>query len=202
MSVASLLETYSSMWQFVGASPIVTGATPTVAVPAGYQSGDLLMIFTAHDLNTPAGWTLVTGANNPTSCFVKIATSNESSVVMSGGSASNVTAMLAYRDVSSATPDAVGVVTFGVAVLSAGTQSVNTTQAWDLVLSLFSTDATAATLTPPAGISNRILSNPTASLYGLVVSDELQASVGATAVRTMQASVAESIYTVTIAFLK
>ena len=44
---------------FVAAGAVVTGANPTVAVPAGYALKDLLVIVTTGTATptTPAGWT-------------------------------------------------------------------------------------------------------------------------------------------------
>jgi hypothetical protein len=171
---------------FVAAGAVSTGISPTVAVPAGYAQGDLLIIVitTSAFPTTPTGWSAAPVVNNTLPriyTYIKFATSSESSVVISGASAS-AAVMLAYRGV--AKTNALSVLNTSTAT-SIATNTLTTTFANEYILSLYAeSSASSGTWTAPASTTSRVSSSSNASTYGLLVVDELQATAGVSTART------------------
>lgn len=176
---------------FVNAGATQLGANPTIPVPSGYASGDLLIIFVSSGTapTTPSGWTSLYGTNN-LFAFYKTAGASESSVALSASNINTCSAMVAYRGVGGI--DVVGSSTTGSST-SPATLSQTTTRANDFVISIYQdTAATSATWTAPSSTTSRINSASNGSQRGLLVVDELQTSIGASTVRTATLSASNS----------
>lgn len=188
---------------FVGAGTVQTGANPTVDVPSGYAAGDALLIVTVGSTNptTPTNWTQINsglGGGRLITVLLKIATASESSVALSGLAGTTTKAvMLAYRGTSYF--DVVGG-NSGVTSTTITPTSLTTRFANDYVLNFYSCTNTAATITAPASTTTRVNSASTASVTGLLIVDELQATVGAIAARTATFSVSVACSAVAISF--
>ena len=164
------------------------GLNPTVPVPSGYASGDILIIVSVSGtLTTPTGWTLI-GTNNAwATAYYKVASASESSVAMTGGTATNETVMLCYRGLigfdSSSTP--VNNTTAGTSVT---TNTLTTTAANDLVVSVYGANIVGSpTFTAPGSTTSRVNIPGVSGAGGnfaLLVVDEKQASVGTSTTRT------------------
>jgi len=167
---------------FVGAGTVQTGSSVTLPVPSGYAAGDLLLIFlsTIGSPTTPTGWEIVTNASGNTVIYSKIATSSEASVSLSTGSALTPSVMLAYRGVGYV--DVVGTNSSGTN-LAPTTNSLTTRFANDWVISFYTTNNTAATITAPASTTQRSNQSPTGTNRGLLIADESQAIAGASTTR-------------------
>lgn len=189
---------------FVGYGTIGNGSDPTVGVPSGVQSGDLLIIAISSGgaTSTPSGWTLAASqiSSGPlTYVFYKTAGASESSVTLNNSSAGNATAvMVAYTNVSAyeraATPKWQGSVT------SIATNTLTTTNANDYIISIYSGNSnTSYTVTAPASTTERVNQSGTASYTMLLLVDELQASTGTTTARTATVSTTRNLNAFAIA---
>jgi hypothetical protein len=180
---------------FVAATSIATTTTGSIdlGIPVGYAEGDFLIIIitssaipipTPTTVGSPGNWTsyqyATTGQN--TTVFTKKARASEGPVPITGLGASAKLVMLAYRgvgyvDIAAGTTSGTGT--------SATTLSGTTLYNNDYVLSIYACapSATATWTSAPASTTNRVLSNPTSTFKGLLISDELQVNAGATAVR-------------------
>ena len=177
---------------FVAAGTSVTGANPTVPVPAGIAANDLLIIFTTGTATptTPTGWTQLAaqGTNRFITVLYKYAGASESSVPLTLAGSTSRCSMVAYRST-------VGVAAFDLlASFNAGTSTSISTLAQttrfanDFVLSYFTSSGGTATLTAPASTSVRFTNNTTSAINGAVLVDELKATAGATTTRTTSQS--------------
>jgi hypothetical protein len=184
---------------FVGASPVVTGANPTVAVPAGVVAGDLLIINTSSSnfMTPPTGWTFISSSSSAFNIAVKIATSSETSAPLSINTAATTAVMLAYRGVGYV--DVVGTIPSGTST-SASTASVTTRFANDWILSFYTNGPSGTnTWTPPASTTQRVNQGSTGTIRSLLIVDENQAVAGASAIRTATLSTSASWNTTAIA---
>jgi hypothetical protein len=170
---------------FVGASPVVTGANPTVDVPAGVVAGDLLIVNTSSSnfLTPPTGWTFISSSSTAFNIIVKIATSSETSLPLSINTAGTTAVMLAYRGVGYV--DVVGTIPSGTST-SASTASVTTRFANDWILSFYTNGSGVTnTWTIPASTTQRVnQGSTTTGIRSLLIVDENQAVAGASAIRT------------------
>ena len=173
---------------FVAAGAVVTGINPTVAVPAGYQQGDLLVIVVASNNTptTPSGWSLVGSVNLSTprlTYYRKFATGSESSVAMSVTGGSPRAVMVAYRGVSATDTVSTGVLASSTSIT---TNTLTTTYANEYVVSIYVSNATGATQTwtAPASTTARVSQGGNASGTGILIVDELQAAAGTSTART------------------
>jgi hypothetical protein len=170
---------------FVGASPVVTGANPAVAVPAGVVAGDTLILVTssASIPATPTNWTILTSTVATIFSFIKIATASETSVSVILPQADTVAYMIAYRGVGYV--DVIGTTNTSTST-SPVTNSLTTRFANDWVLSFYtiSQNATPKTFTAPASTTSRVNQTNTSVLRGMLLVDEAQAVAGASATRT------------------
>lgn len=171
---------------FVAASAVVTGPTPTVAIPTGYTSNDLLIIITVGSTTaaTPSGWTLLSAENLDQffTIFYKVASASESSVALTNLGSNGKATMLCYRGASGAFETLPAYVK--VTGTSLATPTLTTTSANDVVVSLYATGTGGGTLTPAAATVSRINSATNGSFKGLLIADETQANVGLSTART------------------
>jgi len=175
---------------FVAAGTTTAGINPTVAVPSGYASGDLLVIvITGTSVTTPSGWTLLTNNAVTPVCYIfyKTASASESSVAMTSTTTATKAVMLAYRGVGGV--DVTGTFVQATTGTTIATNSLTTTQANDYVISIYAASPTISSWTAPASTSSRVNSGASGILRGLLIVDELQASAGATTSRTATLSV-------------
>jgi hypothetical protein len=187
---------------FVGAGAVSTGANPTVAVPSGYAAGDTLLIVTVGTTNptTPTNWIQINsglGAGRLITVLLKTATASESSVALSNLAGTTTAVMLAYRGTSYF--DVLGN-NSGATSTSITPSSLTTRFANDYVLNFYSCTNTAATITAPASTTTRVNSASTASVTGLLIVDELQATAGVIAARAATFSTAVACSAVAISF--
>lgn len=171
-------------WSFVAAGTAQGGSAPTVPLPAGWQQNDLLVLAGTGGqsaYSAPAGWsTGVASASAPRQAlFYKFAGASESSVAVTGGGAAGQMVMLAWRNVN--TLDVNGTIKLTNST-TASTNSLTTTIDNDLVISIFSEDATGTTPGSVTGTTIRYADNTVGR--SLVVVDETLASHGATTSRS------------------
>lgn len=183
---------------YVGAGSVVTGTSLTVGVPSGYAAGDYLIIFGSSIAGgAPSGWTLIYNSNSNIYVVVKIATSSESSVSLTGNILSSSAVMLAYRNVSN-----VGIrsgFNTAVSTTTLATDSIAALEPNSSIISLYASTAVAGTWTAPASTTARLTSNPTASARGLLVVDETPAVPGNTTTRTATLSATATLYCISFA---
>ena len=173
---------------FVAAGSTVAGANPTVPVPAGYAANDFLLLFVAAGtVTTPTGWTSIAGNTIPgtaTQLYYKIASASESSVSVTVTNTATLSGMLAYRGTSGID---VQMSSFNNSsgATSLATSSITTTQTNDYVISYYASGAGVTTWgSAPASTTSRLSVNSTATIRGVLLVDEVQASAGATTART------------------
>ena len=171
---------------FVAAGTVVTGANPTVTVPAGTAKNDLLIIVTTGQSTTslPTGWVALTiqGSGTFGSIFYKYATATEASVALTNVSASNKAVMIAYRGAGAI--QAIPAWTTG-ATATATPGTVTTTYANDFVVSVYldALSNPARTWTASASTTSRVNSANTTALPGMLIADETQAAAGVSTAR-------------------
>jgi hypothetical protein len=171
---------------FVAAGTVVTGANPTVTVPAGTAKNDLLIIVTTGQSTTslPTGWVALTTQGSGTfgSIFYKYATATEASVALTNVSASNKAVMIAYRGAGAI--QAIPVWTTG-ATATATPGTVTTTYANDFVVSVYldALNNPTRTWTASASTTSRVNSANTTALPGMLIADETQAAAGTSTAR-------------------
>ena len=187
---------------FVGAGTPGTGTNPVCSVPSGYAAGDLLIITTTGTVTatTPAGWTAipVVAASYPFTIFFKYASVTEASVTVTMVSVYAKAVMVAYRGAYGFQGASV-TASPGVSATTITPNPVYTTQANDVVLSIYSSNIIANTWTPDAATTARVNSPSTASFFGLLLADETQASIGASTPRTATSSPAVTGTAISIA---
>ncbi|MEI6421915.1 MAG: hypothetical protein WCP55_06820, partial [Lentisphaerota bacterium] len=183
---------------FVAAGTVASGTNPTVAVPAGYAAGDLLVLFLGCSNvspATPAGWTLQASYTSAPRLYVyyKFASASESSVTVSVASAQANAVMLAYRGASGIEAASAGNLVVGTSTTST---SLTTTRPNDYVVSFYSSNQ-VGTFTEPASTNSRV--NLGSPINGILIVDELQASAGASTTRTATFSVSGSLTSIAFA---
>lgn len=198
----------SQNWTFIAAGTGATGANPSPGVPAGTQSGDLLILIAGSNAtaftNLPTGYTKAEGAASNDFCgnltvWWKAAGGSESAPSITNADTTCAANLLCYRNVITTAVDATGTkATGGSGTASAG--SVTTTAADDLVVHLYACAAAASTWTNPSGTTNRLNVSAASTHSGLLVCDEDQPTAGATTARTGQISVSQGIGGVTVAW--
>lgn len=181
---------------FVAAGAVATGTNPSVAVPAGYQQADLLVltvaVAAAVEPTTPTGWTLLGSQTTTPRIYIyrKFATGSESSVALTCNSTTTAAAMVAYRGVSAT--DTIS--TFATATsTTVATNTLTTTYANEYVVSIYAMTTGADTWTAPASTTSRVNSAGTAALAGLLIVDESQAAAGTSTARTATSSASKAL---------
>ena len=187
---------------FVAASAVVTGASPTVAIPAGYAEGNLLIIVAVGASGTPAtptGWTqrYAQGTGRFLTILTKYAASSEASVSLTGMGSGATSVMVCYSGV--ANYDALSTIATGTST-TATTGTQTTTYDNDYVISTFARATGASTFTTPTGTTSRVNSAATAGSSGLLIADELQASAGTTTARSTTLSASGAWAAISISF--
>lgn len=188
---------------FVAASAVVTGNNPSLSIPAGYLSGDLLLIVTtgtATATTSTAPWRSLSaqGASQFITILYKFASTIEASPAVSLIGSTSKSVMLAYRGAG------------GIEILPAYTtgtgttatpNTLTTTYANDFVINVYANLSGAArTLTANASTTSRVNSATTTTTNGLLIADELKAAAGVTTARaaTISASSAWSAFSFAI----
>lgn len=163
-----------------------SGSNPTVPVPTGYSTGDLMVIVGASNgsYTLPTGWSNgVTNAGSMAlSLFYKWAGATESSVSVSLTGASSLTVMSVFRGWN--TLDVAGTSSTGTGTIS--TNSVTTTATGDLLLTLFGGASNASTWTALPG-GNALVAYNSAGLSNvrpLLLCYESVPNTGATGARS------------------
>lgn len=164
---------------YIGTTNSTTGANPTVAVPSGVISGDLLLLVgnSGSSYTLPSGWTQLVRQTTGTFLFIayKFAGSSESSVTVTNASTASSISMLAYR--GSSTNPVVGSLSTSTTLTAT---SISGNPAGSLILSVFSaTQSFSENLVVPSGRLRRYLSNAVTRPYA--VSEEPLPQTGTTA---------------------
>jgi hypothetical protein len=170
---------------FIGSGSVVTGASPTLNVPAGVIAGDTLIILssTTVDPTTPTGWTVKSFVSGSFRIYmaIKTATSSESSVTLNGLSADATSVMLAYSGVDPSKTGNTVRNNFGTVMESPseGTSSKNSYifRAW-VCDSGGNTEFEIVNLSS-SRLNSRINFSGALTTRGLVSTDELQDDSGA-----------------------
>lgn len=186
---------------FVSAGTLVTGANPTVTVPARV-GGDMLIIVVSGGTSTPTtptGWTstYAQGANTFTTVFYKIANGLESTVALTVAGTATKAVVLVYRGVG--IRDVTSTVATGAST-SATTGTLAAGYDGEYILSIYMSAASVQTLTAPGSTTSRVNSGGTASLSNLLIVDELLASAGTSTARTATFSTSTTWYAIAISF--
>lgn len=193
---------------YVGAGATVTGTVPLdVPFPSGLISGDLLVLVLSNQgapptapLN-PLPWTRIftnAAAFPGLAVYVRQYNGNETTTTI-GNAIQSRAVMLAYRGIVNFET----VVTVATAVgTSATTPVTTTTVANDLVLSIYNTSYTGTTcsFTADPATTERVNVATTTSNNGILIADEIQASIGATTPRTATLSASNTWRAISIAF--
>ena len=165
---------------FIGVGAVSTSGT--VAVPSGYQDGDLFVIVCTGDTTnytTPSGWSKATGNSNTsfpvTNTFYKFASGVQSSVALTGGGTSKKAVLLCYRNVNGLDAAASNTGT-STSVTALGT-TVNFIGDLGLIVFTQATTGVAATFSVTlTGYNTRVNSSATTTVCALAVVDQLQSS--------------------------
>lgn len=176
-------------WAFQSAGTVVTGANPTVPLPATYSTGSLLVIVGINNGGTgglfsdPSGWTEATINQGSTkiSIWYKFATASESSVAISNASSKTKCVMLAYSNIFAI--DVIGTVNSATGT-ALTTTALTTTTSNDLVISVFAITNSGQPLTAGSGYTARVTSNTSPADPSLLIGDENKATAGATTSRS------------------
>jgi hypothetical protein len=190
---------------FVGASAVVTGNNPTVAVPAGVAADDLLLIVISSNSTaaTPAGWTLLSsqGAGQFISIVYKYAGTTNASQQVTSPSIASKAVMLAYRGTGAF--QVVPAYTTGTGT-TATPNTLTTTYANDYVVSIYASaaQATVTNWTPNGSTTSRVNSPNSSLSKGLLIADELQAAAGVSTARAATLSASNTWASVAIALVE
>jgi hypothetical protein len=171
---------------FVAAGTVVTGANPTVTVPAGTAKNDILIIVTTGTATptTPAGWTLLSaqGAGVFGTILYRYATATEASVALTQAGNSTKAVMIAYRGAGAIQ----AIPAWATGTVSPATPNrVTTTYVNDFVISVYldALNNPARTWTANASTTSRVNSANTTTITGMLIADELQAAAGLSTAR-------------------
>lgn len=186
---------------FVSAGAVAVGSNPTLTVPTGYAADDLLLIITTGPAtpSTPSGWTsyYAQGIQQRITVLYKTASTSESSVALSIGGSTSKSVMVAYRGVKSF--DAISAIATGNSA-SATPNTLTTTVVNDYILDIYASSAgTALTWTASAFTTARVNSAAAGGATGLLLTDELQTSVGTSTARTASLSASTTWGSIAIA---
>lgn len=183
-----LANTSTTPITFVNVGTVGTGVNPTAALPSGWATGDLLVIWGGSNNNftSPAGWNISLNytATSPRALFAwKIATSGETNVSITNSGGSTSVVMGAWRNVSGL--DTNGTVGTGIST-SNTTNTLVTTVDNSIVISAFSNNQNTSTYTgTPASTTVRLNFDGTAtSSRPLLLVDEIKTTAGTTTART------------------
>lgn len=189
---------------FVGAGTVVTGANPTVGVPAGVQAGDLLMIITCGSTttSTPTGWFLLSaqGVGQYVTVLYKYASSSESSISLSNaGSSSTRSVMIAYRGGGAfqVLPSYTSVPSGSIAP-----NTITTTYNNDYVINIYTSPNSLSTWTPDASTTSRVNASANGGAYGLLIADELQSTAGISTARSASRTGSGTAYALAIGLIE
>lgn len=175
---------------FVAAGAVVTGANPTVTVPAGDAEGDFLILITTGTATptTPSGWTQLAaqGAGRFITILYKFAASSEPSVGVTLAGSTSKAVMLAYRSVLE--NDVITAFRTGSGT-SLATFSQTTTVDNDEVISVWSVASGATRSWGNVDEGDiKVDSNGTVNSNGLLVASARKATAGATTAITATVS--------------
>lgn len=170
MGIGRVLENPIS---FIAVSVNANATNPTVAVPSGVSSGDLLIMIgtTTGTITTPSGWTQLVNNSNTvrTWCAYKFAGASETSVTVTTSASTNIS-MFAYRG-SSVAPVA-STVTTSSSAQSITTSTISSNPPNSRILSVFSMNATTGFMIPYSATVRRI-ATATGTLRYVVVDETL-----------------------------
>jgi hypothetical protein len=187
---------------FVAAGTVATGANPTVAVPAGYAAGDLLLLVTTGTAapTAPTGWTLVSsqGAGQFITIYQKYATGSEASLAVTQAGTTTKAVMLAYR--GGGAFQVVPGYSTGTST-TATPNTLTTTYANDYVISIYAGANIAQTWTANASTTSRVNSAGTTVVKSLLIADESQAAAGVSTARAATLNTSNTWSSVAIALI-
>jgi hypothetical protein len=189
---------------FVASSAVVTGANPTVAIPAGYAKDDLLLLVTSGTATptTPTGWTqlFAQGAGQFLTVLYKYATASEASVAVTLAGTTSVSTMVAWRGAGAF--QVLPAILTGTST-APSTNTLTTTYTNDTVLSIYAnTSGAARTWTANASTTARQTANTTTTTNGLLIASETKATAGLTTARAATISVSSAWAGIQIAFIE
>lgn len=190
----------AQIWAFKSAG--AGSSTTTIALPATYSVGDVLILITTtysgfNATPSTGNYSLIYESTGKLKVYYKIATASESSVTVSNASP-QYGVILAYSNIVSSD---VANSSTGTSASAANTNAVTTTQIDDLVLSIFTRTIGASTWgTTPTSTTQRFSFNSTVGFPGLFICDENQSAVGTTATRTITTSTSAAWCAGTVAF--
>jgi hypothetical protein len=196
--------------QFVSSGAVSTaggGSTITVALPSTVTQGNLLLILADMSgrsfTSITNSYTQIVTSNPAPALWVgfKFAGASETAPVLTASSSmtSGSAVMVQYSGVTGSTYDVTGTISnnTGTSITAA---SITTTANYDLVLSLFGSQAIAATWTEPSGTSAVVNSPASTSLNGLLIAQELFPTTGVTGTRIASISASQGLSGVLVAF--
>jgi hypothetical protein len=190
--------------EYISAGTLSQASNPTPGLPAGYQVGDLFILFAGGSKTSPPTissglWTTEvstqTSGSSDTSAtvFYRYATSlSESAPTVTDGNSGAYAQILCYRGVFTSGSFAINNTVNSGSGGTATTDSITTDRTDSWVITYITNDPKNSTWTTPTGTTFRI-NNPTAggSICGFIVADEIQSTIGPSTVRssTMSGSV-------------
>lgn len=184
LQAVAAFKSNSSGITYVATGTAGTGVNPTPGLPAGWATGDLLVMCgtSGSSWTDPAGWTIaLNSATNPRpAMWYKIAAGGESAPTLTNANSASIAAIAAFRGVNATPLDVLGTNN-----ATATTTSLTTTVANDLVVSMWGSNTNADDPTAPGGVTSIFDSAGTAGVRGLMMAYELQAAAGATTTRTV-----------------
>lgn len=194
---------------YVGAGTPAYSGQATIGLPTGVQSGDLLVILASSGstqaLTDTTGWTQIladeSSGQRRVFAWWKVAGSSETSNSFTVTNSRLAAVMLAYRGAAASPFDVDSAANSGTDA-TAETLSITTTVANALVIGMMTT-SDSETISYPAVVNQRI-NYPQGSLINgsnyLMIWDEIQASAGASTVRTATALTTMAWVTYSAAF--
>jgi hypothetical protein len=209
----------SAALSYVGAGTLLNNTgNNTTALPAGYASGDLCLVWSTsrdaqtHSISSPSGWTQIAqvaqSSTNQTSLFYRVMTSgSETAPTVSRGTSTAriISRVVCYRGVDS-TPYIAGStqtnVTSASGTFPTATPAVTTTAANSYVLHFVgitnSTNATTA-VSSPTGVNGTTYSpgfsagGTSTTRTGLAIYSVLQASAGSSGTSNLTTTQADQV---------
>ena len=189
---------------YVGASAVVTGANPTVAIPAGYQQNDqlILIVTSSGAAPTATGFNITAlgtgGASARIYVLLRFATGSEASVAVTSAATDTTAFMVAYRGTSGVGQASTAATATSTTI---ATNTFTSSYANQYIVSLYAMASGAATWTAPASTTSRVNSSGTASTTGALIVDELKATTGVTTARTATSSVSKVLSAVSFSLI-
>lgn len=177
---------------FLAVGAVNSGASPTVDIPTGIATGDLLVLCVASggDTTTPSGWTLIAASGSGTTriaTFYRISDGSETDFTLGNTQSRTQCGVIAYRPTGGSASYVSNAANTGLSTTAAtATQSITAVPA--VIVSHFIKDPNATDIGTVSGTNQRLLGDSNGTYTNLRVVDEFPSTTGTSTSRSEAAS--------------